>query len=670
MMIKTKFLFFSFIVFSISLLAQPQQGIINIPDSTSVDSTAIQMSDSLQVPVKRDTLKPLYYQGLSLTDALIESVDKETIDRSDYRYSGDLINQFPFGYHADLGSVGNPSEVYLFGLGFDNISFLSNGIEITNRYQNALDLNLLQSEDYDLIEIPSLSSGFFYNNRNNPVSINFINKNKVNIRPYSRIRFYQAPENEGGFDGKFSAYLFKRVNLSFGISNQSTDSRYLNSELSNWQFSSSIRYMPSNFLNIIGSYSFSNLNMDLNGGVNVNTTPTELFQNLQAEVNFIDRYHKSTTHNFSISSIVEIDSLSYTNLTFYYQYFLNEYRQNELSFDTTEVKIFNNNSYKTFGAHLQQRFDFSPFNIEILGNYERTDFDVVYANRISTQDRWSIGGKLSGSFLSGLITPSMFIKQSALDENGFFGWGCNVIFNPLSWLKFGFGISDYDRDVNNFITSQIIQSSNVQIVDASVMIDYSFFNLALKYFSIEQSTQPLGKVDDINNYLNQSEISDYNFATAKRNGLNLKLDINFWKLSLQTNSSIYFDESGLPSYTIPEQTSFGGLYYIDTLFNDNFDLKAGINYKFYGKRGFAHYDFQRMQNAYIDINGNPLSGFNSELFIDSNYQLDLFVAGTIRKRAIVYLVFENLLNEQYYLIPYYPIQPPGFRFGVTWEFLD
>jgi outer membrane cobalamin receptor len=51
-------------------------------------------------------------------------------------------------------------------------------------------------------------------------------------------------------------------------------------------------------------------------------------------------------------------------------------------------------------------------------------------------------------------------------------------------------------------------------------------------------------------------------------------------------------------------------------------------------------------------------------------QIDLFIAGTIQESATIYFVFENLLDEQYYIIPYYPMYPMGLRFGISWEFLD
>ena len=59
-----------------------------------------------------------------------------------------------------------------------------------------------------------------------------IEKDSIYSIPYSRIKFYQAPDGEGMFDGRVSLYLTRRINLTLGTSNQSIDSRYNNSDYS------------------------------------------------------------------------------------------------------------------------------------------------------------------------------------------------------------------------------------------------------------------------------------------------------------------------------------------------------------------------------------------------------------------------------------------------------
>jgi hypothetical protein len=50
--------------------------------------------------------------------------------------------------------------------------------------------------------------------------------------------------------------------------------------------------------------------------------------------------------------------------------------------------------------------------------------------------------------------------------------------------------------------------------------------------------------------------------------------------------------------------------------------------------------------------------------------LDLFLAGTIQERATVFVTLENVLNSEYYIVPYYIKQPITLRFGVSWLLFD
>jgi len=56
--------------------------------------------------------------------------------------------------------------------------------------------------------------------------------------------------------------------------------------------------------------------------------------------------------------------------------------------------------------------------------------------------------------------------------------------------------------------------------------------------------------------------------------------------------------------------------------------------------------------------------------ITTSFQVDFFLAGKIQNSATVYFIFENLFNAKYFIVPYYPKQARGIRFGVAWNFLD
>src|SRR4030043_44135 len=190
--------------------------IISIDTTAKVGHTmltdSLAVKDSLLQKVRVDTLLPLQYNGLIRNYQHGVVIKKDEINQLDYRYTGNIFSGLPFGYLKNLGWLGQPNEIILYGFGFGNISFLQDGIPINNRIQNSSDANQIQSEYIDSVEILPLPVGFFYETFNNSVVVNFITRDRISPRPYTRIRFYQAPEEEGFIDAVFSAYLMSRLN--------------------------------------------------------------------------------------------------------------------------------------------------------------------------------------------------------------------------------------------------------------------------------------------------------------------------------------------------------------------------------------------------------------------------------------------------------------------------
>ena len=157
----------------------------------------------------------------------------------------------------------------------------------------------------------------------------------------------------------------------------------------------------------------------------------------------------------------------------------------------------------------------------------------------------------------------------------------------------------------------------------------------------------------------------------KLQGINLKLDLNIWKILFSTNMSYYFSSDDRHNYNLPRFTSYGGVYYVDTLFNNNLHLRAGLNYFLTGERDFTSIDFEKsiFTNFFYDPIAQKVSLISLSP-VSTSFQIDFFLAGKIQNSATVYFVFENLFNTKYFIVPYYPKQARGIRFGVAWEFLD
>ncbi len=632
------------------------------------DTTKKVLSDSIKT-VPRERLTPI------IPNNFLSTIRKENILRSselqklDTRYTGDFFSYAPFGFVRDLGTIGQPNEVVIYGNGFGNSSYSVDGISINNRLTNALDLNLFQSESVDSIEIIPLPQGFLYNEMNNPVTVNFISRDFHTSKPYSRIRFYQALNEEGFFDGIFSSNFSRRLSLFTEITHQSTDPKYKNTDYGMWAGSIRLRYLINNEFNVIGGYTYYQSNVGLNGGVDLDSIkrgflPPQideiLYSTIQAPVNYIDRYQKVANHNLNVRLLANLIGNKPTDLTFYYQSSLIEFRQNEhksairdtwrWDWPSRHDTIIHDNEFNTYGAKLSQRFETDFLKIYTEALYESTLLNTSLIKRNNRINTFSAMSKASFQLQreQQKFIPSVFGKFLNYDGNSYFGAGADISWHINENYLMYLGLSKFKKPPNHLFIYSGSYKSDFSILEASLNYKSSFMNVSTGY------------------YLQELAIDGSYYKTLQ--GINLKFDWHLWKLLLSTNSTYYFIQDDKDNFQLPDFTSNGGFYYIDTLFNSNLKLKAGINYWLIGNRNYQFINFETFEiTRWIRTNAFVIPPY---VDVKPSVQFDFFLAGKIQDAATIYFVFENLLNEKYYIVPYYPKQEHGLRLGVAWEFLD
>ena len=668
---------------------------INFENKT--DTTNNSAADS---PKKMPVKKIIHLSEQGLVDSTFQNniLHKKNLNKTDYRYTGNFISQTHFGFIRDFGNVGQPAEVLIYGHGFSGSTYLADGINITNRLTNSYDLNLFQSESIDRIELIPLVQGFLYGSNNNPAAINFISSEFQGNIPYTRIKFYQGIYDEGFFDGIFNSTISNKISLSAEITNQSAGQRYDNSGQSAWLASARLRYILSDKINFIAGYSYAKTNTPLNGGVNldsiISSSSTEniediLYNNIQAPVNYINKYQKVTSHNFYFKTLADIIPQSPTSLTFYYQDVLNEFRQNDSTsksnLQSNVAAIMNNNSYKTIGMNINQVIKLNSISLRTIAGYEHNKFVTpLILNDLDINSAW-LTAQMKFSLFDNKITSSVFAKYLKCGSNNLNGYGADFSFNIINGLNVYAGYSEYERPYSNFWQFSTADDFTSKSFEAAVSYNDEVINFRTGYFI---STNYDAAIPILT--LNTNENSTKNESTffigkddVTTSGANIKIDIKFWKLLLTTNSSYYFSKAYRDKTGLPEFIMQGGIYYIDTLFNSNLKLNAGINYSSIGNRNNLYYDFEKSISTthagIIDaVSGSikylPHSSIlrcsKKTLNISSDFQIDLFVAGQIQDNATIYFTFENILNNKYYLIPYYPMYERGMRFGVAWEFFN
>ena len=119
----------------------------------------------------------------------------------------------------------------------------------------------------------------------------------------------------------------------------------------------------------------------------------------------------------------------------------------------------------------------------------------------------------------------------------------------------------------------------------------------------------------------------------------------------ETNTSYYFNPED-QLIGVPEFQSINGIYLNDYFFDDNLWLKAGFIFTYTGQT-----------NVYSDV-------WRGVINVDPSNKIDFSAAGEIQKVAIVYFIWENLLNNEYFITPYYPMPSRSIRFGLSWELFN
>ncbi len=635
------------------------------------DSLQVKEDSTKKVKVVYDTLKVLQVTPLFKNSIFI---NKRDIDYLDYKYVGNVFNYVPFGFTEDLGYIGQIEEINFYGLGNNNISWLSDGIDFTNRIKNAANLYAFQFEKTDSVEILKLPNGFLAGAGFNTVGVNFISKNVFSAKPYSKIRYYQADNEEGAIDFLFHTYLTKRLGLRFNLSNASANNKYANSEYGMWLGSIYLKYFINNSLSIIAGYNYYTLNTKLNGGVDYNyiienfgieNKDFYIYDKFLAKVNYTSRYQKNYIKNLNLKVLSEIIKQMPAELTFYNTNDLTEFRQNEKKSLANEKYIFDNNKYIVTGLNFKQKIIINKFtdNTLIL-NAERISYYADVLKESYKKNYLTFSGHHSLTVINN-FTPSAFYKYALINNKHYFGYGADLN-TKYDKINFYLGFSDYTKSKSILMENFDLNDEKIRTVETSVSYKSDKIKAALGYFVFNGTNHPFAVLDGRTNPTKSDEVINYITKDLKYGGINLNIDYKIWVLLFSINYNFIFNAKDL----LNKYSLYGGVYYTDTLFNNNLHLKAGVNFRLISKQQGKVYDFERGDGAlyYMDDNLNVKRFFDP--YAKNIARADLFVAGKIQGLATVYFVFQNIFDEQNYYIPVYPLEDRSIRFGFNWELFN
>ncbi|NPV11264.1 MAG: hypothetical protein HPY57_05670 [Ignavibacteria bacterium] len=640
------------------------------------------LNASLNYVSVKDSIIPI--RSVSFITSNSQIVDKLLIERKNFFSPIHLINWQTNSFLLDTGLPSNFYDFNLFQLNNRSISFLINNLELNEPLTNLVDLRDLRFDEFESIEIVFPSRSFLLSRSNLAGAVILNEWSRYSSIPYSKVKYIEAPYDNLFFDGMFNVNFSPKINFEFGVTKHNALGRFLNSEKDLWAGKLKSTYFLSNELNLNLVYRYSKSIVHFNEGINLNNPllapdePVEnvLYDNQRAIVINDDAYHKWTIHRVNFQSLFKPIDFSLTQLNFYFNQALREFRDNEHKADS--LRIFNNHWSKVLGLELKENLTYAINVLELQLKYERIIIESPFYFSKLIDDQLS-GYVFYRLKISEKIKPSFYSKITKLDNPNktLLSYGSDLSVDLSDKINFIIGYADFistlsfderyfnafdltDFEVRNKIISGKINysSENLKINLESYLRTEKYFSNPTTYYSIEQ----------YNNLLN------YYPSSEKLYGGKFDFQYSYWKLhsnfSFLYNDRIQnFNGSSFHKITQPRfQTRFE-TYYRDLLFKSSLDLMAGFRINVFSS--YSARSFSPSKLTFVDVRLYNDSLINFALIkIPSNFTIDLFASGRIKESAIVYLSIENLLNRKFYLIPYYPTNDIQFRFGLIWEFYD
>ncbi|MBE2216683.1 MAG: Plug domain-containing protein [Ignavibacteria bacterium] len=636
-MFKHLLIFCFFAAFVVNLFSQ---------DSTRTDSTR-----TPRTTTKTDTTR---VQNFILSDhnyLYINKTDPDTLTRRRFLWYPaksleDILNYVPgyYLYYMDVGQL-NPFTFNQFAPHLTGV--LRNGRAINDMFDGYADMNLLSRNEISEMEF---SDGYNNNRYDYKNTVNIIQRELFQFRPYTEISFFQDRYENLYFDGNFHQNFFSKLNFNFGITKHSYDGHYTNSAFDKWLGRFNLTFAPSNRLNFFLKVNYSMIDRELNEGINPDTvnfgSKDDLFDAAKAVV-FYDRQHERRERfDVDLGGILLAGKISFSKLQFFVSNSLREYFQiinliNPFSSERRDVYHWIN-----YGVTAQQQFKFKVNNdLSVTSNSEG---EYSYLIRQIDQQ---------------VVSPSFHIY------NGSINLMQELSLKYRNLLVSGF-INAYSHDFpdNSDSRTTIYLNAGGRAVYENKLNEntkYRFkgtYNHRYDYFSF--SGNIFNPVFNLG-----SEFYYYAFNDVYR-GINNKLELKVFKFRLSANHNYNFRNS--TNSTNPQNSGRINLVFEDNAFKNKLEYKVGLTSRFWSEYLAMFYSGQ-LNTLYYTTRGYYPN--RNQLKVPANATLDFYISGKIGK-ATFGLTLENILDRIVYNTGLYPFMDRGgflntiSRFNITWNFFD
>jgi len=309
-----------------------------------------------------------YVQNFILADHNYQYINKtspDTLTRRRFLWYPtksleDIFNYVP-GYYQYFMDLGQLNPVSFNQLPDNYTGVLRHGRPINDMLNGSVDWNLLSRNEISELEF---SNGYGNNIYGYSNSINIIQRELFQFRPYTEISFFQDRYENLYFDGNFHQNLFRKLNFNFGITKHSYDGHYTNSDFDKWLGRFNLNFSPNNKLNFFLNVNYATIQKGLNGGIREDTVnlgdKEEIFNTSRAIVVNPDAYEIKERFDVDLGTVLIAGKNSFTKLQFFVSNSFRKYRDEENRPTPNGIYVKNNYHWINYGVQLQEVLKFNP----------------------------------------------------------------------------------------------------------------------------------------------------------------------------------------------------------------------------------------------------------------------------------------------------------------------
>lgn len=616
---------------------------------------------------KKDTA---YVQNFILADHNYQYINKtspDTLTRRRFLWYPaksleDIFNYVP-GYYTKFMDIGQLNPLNYNQQSYSRTGFFRNGRPINDEIDGSIDFNLFSRNEISEIEFSGDYGNNIYGYSN---TINVIQRQLFQYRPYTEFSFYQDRYENLYFDGNFHQNFFRSLNFNFGITKHSYDGHYTNSDFDKWLGRFNLTFAPGNKLNFFAYVNYAKIQKGLNSGIDPDTVNLgdkgEVFDETEAFVFNSDAYEIKERFDIDLGTIFKAGKNSTSLVHLFISNSFRKYRDEENRVNPNGIYESSNYHWINYGIKLKEQLKFhlsrdlelysnteGEFNFTIRNYNYSYGNDPFYMNSKNINILQEITLKLNELVLSGFVRG----YSDAYDYSNYTAGFNSISITPGAKAEYNLNFTDKEN-----IKLKLQYSYKDNHISSSAGYKNNFMSLGAEFYYYKTRTYEY--------YFTLLQIQ----PSVVFRGVNLSADFKLFKFKLGINHSYSFrNEFNMDS---PENYGRINFDWEDNAFKNKLEYKIGIGTRYWSE--YRSLFYSGISNAFQPFNVYTYNQ-SSGIRIPANATLDFYIIGKIGK-ATFGLTFENILDRIIYNTGVYPFMDRGgflnsmSRFNITWNFFD